>query len=231
MANITKAVVNLSNFVLNDHHVSLLSRGLKFCPTPPNPDPGLLREDLDRFHTKLRQIAYFENKERNLDNTTSFISTPLTTTPTTMCNTDAFKHHKFRLKSKWRAPAGPTNIEAMLACNELQFNPRPENNPQRKKNLTLEELLAMEDLIKNTNIIIKPADKGSAVVIMNRLDYLREGFKQLSDVKPYIRLDNEPTLNFNKEVENYVHDIWQNTEIDDKSERHNYIYYRKSTKA
>ena len=50
---------------------------------------------------------------------------------------------------------------------------------------------------------------------MNRVDYLREGFKQLSDVKYYTRLDNEPTLDFHKEVKNYVQDMWQNTEIDD----------------
>ena len=32
----------------------------------------------------------------------------------------------------------------------------------------------MRDLIHNDNIIIRPADKGSAVVIQNRDDYVRE---------------------------------------------------------
>ena len=35
-----KDEVNLSNFQLNEHHVAVLSRGLKFCPTPGPPDPG-----------------------------------------------------------------------------------------------------------------------------------------------------------------------------------------------
>ena len=34
---------------------------------------------------------------------------------------------------------------------------------------------------KNPEIVIKKADKGSAVVIMNTTDYLREGYRQLRD--------------------------------------------------
>ena len=108
----------------------------------------------------------------------------------------------------------------MIACNELHFNTRPEFKPQWRKNLTLDERLALKELTKNTNIIIKPADKGSAVVIMNRLDYLKEGYKQLADTKYYTKLDNEPTLDYHKEVGDYVQDMTQNTEIDDSVQRY-----------
>ena len=137
MANINlfeKSVVNLSNVELNEHHYSLLSRGLKFCPTPPSPDPGLMREDMDRFHTRLRQIAYFDNRDNDNDNSTSFISTPQPISPNTMGNLEPFKHQKFKFKSNWRAPPGPINLEAKIACNELQFNTRPEFQPQSRKN-------------------------------------------------------------------------------------------------
>ena len=43
-------IVNLSDFNLQDYHVSLLSKGLTFCPTPGEPDMGEMRKDLDRFH-------------------------------------------------------------------------------------------------------------------------------------------------------------------------------------
>ena len=210
-----KSVVNLSNYKLNEHHISLLTCGLKFCPTPPSPDPGLLREDMDRFHTRLRQIAFFDEKASNPDNSTSFNTNIPVTQPNTMGTFEAFKHLKFKLKSTWKAPPGPTNLEAMIACNELQFNTRPEYKPSRRDNLTREERLALKDLTENTNIIIKPADKGSAVVIMNRIDYLKEGFRQLTDTKYYTRLENEPTLEYHNEVKNFVQDMWQNTEIDE----------------
>lgn len=37
--------------------------------------------------------------------------------------------------------------------------------------------------------MVKPADKGSAVVIMDRKDYLWEGYRQLEDVNYYTKLD------------------------------------------
>ena len=49
-----KFVLNLSNVSLNKDHISLLSKGLNFCPTPGEPDPGQERTDLDNLHTRLR---------------------------------------------------------------------------------------------------------------------------------------------------------------------------------
>ena len=51
----------------------------------------------------------------------------------------------------------------------------------------------MFELQANNQIIIKPADKGSLVVIWERLDYLGESYRQLSDLKFYHKLDHNPT--------------------------------------
>ena len=42
-----KLVVNLSDFDLTEDQRSLLSKGLKFCPTPQPLNPGDCRTDLD----------------------------------------------------------------------------------------------------------------------------------------------------------------------------------------
>uniref|UniRef100_A0A8D3BX45 Uncharacterized protein n=1 Tax=Scophthalmus maximus TaxID=52904 RepID=A0A8D3BX45_SCOMX len=42
---------------------------------------------------------------------------------------------------------------------------------------------------QNKHIVIKPADKGSSVVIMDRTQYLEEGYRQLLDTKYYTKLD------------------------------------------
>ena len=39
---------------------------------------------------------------------------------------------------------------------------------------------------EDRSIIIKPADKGSCVVVWDREDYLAEGYKQLSDEPIYV---------------------------------------------
>ena len=41
--NDDKLVVNLSKFVLNEHHLSLLKKGLTFCPTPGKRDMSKIR--------------------------------------------------------------------------------------------------------------------------------------------------------------------------------------------
>ena len=221
--NTDRSVVNLSTFQLSDKHISLLQRGLKFCPTPPAPNAGQLREDMDRFHTRMRQIAFFDNIENDSSSTTSFINTTPTAAINPMASTVPFKNLNFKLKSSWRVPNGPINLEAMIACNEQQFNARPTFKTNYKNNIDLMERQALKELLENKNIIIKPADKGSAVVIMNRLDYLREGYRQLSDTKYYIRLDNEPTADFRKEVAGFVEDMYQNGEIDESVQK--YLMY------
>ena len=44
----------------------------------------------------------------------------------------------------------------------------------------------MRNLAEDHLIIIKPADKGSCVVVWGGEDYLAEGYKQLSDNSSYI---------------------------------------------
>ena len=55
-------------------------------------------------------------------------------------------------------------------------------------NLTKEEWLAMRSLAEDRSIIIKPVDKGFCVVVLNREDYLAEGYKQLSDTSTYVEV-------------------------------------------
>ena len=47
----TKNIVNLSSFHLTETHISVLWRGLKFCPTPEDFD---LRADMDHMHKHLQ---------------------------------------------------------------------------------------------------------------------------------------------------------------------------------
>ncbi len=58
-------IVNLSSFQLESHDISLLKRGLTFCPTPGEPDMGELRNDLDRFHRSVRLTPFLDNLKKN----------------------------------------------------------------------------------------------------------------------------------------------------------------------
>ena len=212
-----KSIVNLSDFTLNEQHISLLKRGLKFCPTPGPPNPGEMREDMDRVHKRLRQIAYFENPEfadTSFDNSQVNIPDPIEVGDN-LTSVSPFKHRKFKLPSTGKGPPGPQNLEAMIANNEYSFDNRPTFQLKATSNLTQGEMNAMAELKSNPNIILRIADKGAAVVLMNRLDYLKEGYRQLGDTKFYQKLDHNPTQQYMRDVNNQIEDMYQNGEIDE----------------
>lgn len=65
-----------------------------------------------------------------------------------------------------------------------------------KKNLTRAEMSAMKKIKSNTDIIVKNADKGGMVVVLNREDYKQEALRQLSDTQTYVKLKEDPTRRF-----------------------------------
>lgn len=59
---------------------------------------------------------------------------------------------------------------------------------KRAPNLSVREVKALRELMGNKTIVIKPADKGSAVVILSREQYVTEVKRQLSDSIYYKKL-------------------------------------------
>ena len=55
----TSGIVNLSKYTLQDTEISVLSKGLCFCPTPGAPDIGDIIQDLDNFKRKSRIQLFF----------------------------------------------------------------------------------------------------------------------------------------------------------------------------
>ena len=63
------------------------------------------------------------------------------------------------------------------------------NAPEHKSygNLSFEERSALKDLKSNVNLVIREADKGCSVVVMDRQRYIEEGYRQLNDTSVYLR--------------------------------------------
>ena len=59
-------VVNLSRRNLTNDEISLLSKGLKFVPTPRGIHKALIKEELEAYGRKLRLRWHFRNDEREL---------------------------------------------------------------------------------------------------------------------------------------------------------------------
>lgn len=59
---------------------------------------------------------------------------------------------------------------------------------------------ALLNLSNDSDIIIRKADKGGAIVILNKCAYRKEVLRQLSDGSFYLPLSYDPTLKFKEEV-------------------------------
>ena len=168
-------VVNISDKVLSEPELSLLSKGLTFVDTPDSPYMGILSEDLDKFHLSIKRHLALGKITTHIGNSNT--SQPISERPSPGT---PFGNPKFRNPSKWN-PQGPMIVEHMSLLNQEQIVDNHVPRKNLKFNLTKEERSAKRSLSSNNDIIIKKADKGSAVVIQNCSDYVTEGLRQLSD--------------------------------------------------
>lgn len=95
----------------------------------------------------------------------------------------------FTPKSDWSPPIGqlPPQVLTLVRTDNEYFQ-KQFHIDHIKPNLTTDLLKALTELKENKQIIIKPADKGSAVVILDREQYLEESYRQWQDKKYYLKL-------------------------------------------
>jgi hypothetical protein len=96
----------------------------------------------------------------------------------------------FTPRSNWRPPIPNKTLETFYRAikNDL-IQENMKNRCLTKDNLSKEDRTFLKSLKENSQIVIKKADKGSAVVMMNTPDYLRVGYDQ----QFYQKLDHDPT--------------------------------------
>ena len=58
-----------------------------------------------------------------------------------------------------------------------------------EKNLSKEEVKALNNLVKNKDIVIQKTDKGNNVIILNRSDYISKLSKILEDTSKFKRMN------------------------------------------
>jgi hypothetical protein len=180
----------------------VLGKGLTFCPTPSTPDLSQIWLDFKDLHRRLELRQFF----KDIDSTD---------------NIQDDHETKFAPKSIWRPPITNKTLEAyrLAVRNDLATCPLPKDY---NKNLSIEQTKALTDLCANPDIIIKKADKGSTVVVMNTTDYLREGLRQLQDKKFYKLLDHDPTEDYAREIDQVLLEMRANDLITSK----NYDYLK-----
>ena len=98
----------------------------------------------------------------------------------------------FKSKSKFNPHNKGAVIELYLSSLEEKLM-KVEIPKDKFNSLTNSERKALYDLKNDKSIIIKSADKGSAVVVWDREDYIKEAEKQLGDKEVNEEVSNNAT--------------------------------------
>ena len=178
--------MNLSKFELDKNEIDVLERGLTFIPAPKLLPISTLINDKNNLIRSIKLRYFFRDNKTFKDNKRLFVE-----------------------KSAWEPPQQRLPPDCLRTIEKINktFNKiikekeTINNNThliklQEKNNMSKNESQALKKLGRRKDIIIKPADKGGATVIMNVEDYVKEAQRQLKDTN-YYRHVSQPTHSLN----------------------------------
>ena len=173
-------VINLTNHSFSRDTFKLLNKNLNFIPTPDVYNEQKRDKELQNFYRLIKLKGYFKNTENQQPN-------------------DENQIFKAKTKEKWTPAENHHSIETFINLVEKDINDS-KNEPKKTKAIRK----ALKQLEKRQDIIISNDDKGGAVVIMDTDKYIEESDRQLSDRTNYKKLQNDPTLQHNKLVNDTI---------------------------
>ena len=171
---------------LSDSEISVLSKGLNFVPVGKKSDEFQVRKDAESFFRRTRLKAHFFDSS----NSTS--------------DRDVFERLN-PSKSNWVPPEGDfASLDLFINKCRRDISNLNFNRKLSYSNLSKDEWTALRNLRNRSDIVIKPADKGGAVVVWRADLYRQEALRQLSDTNFYCEVEKDLTTHNQKLVKDTV---------------------------
>ena len=161
-------------------------------PTPPSTKPKCGRPRQTYSLLDVQRTSQPNNMGNNQAEIEAILNTSSVFDPGLLSK--GFKHEDFKLPNHtWEPPQNPPEaLVAMQMVNDIDLA-NVKIKPVRPRNLSRQKLTAMQELANNKDIVIKPADKGTYIVIQDLDDYIAKGERQLKDTNFYVPLAENPT--------------------------------------
>ena len=173
--------------------VNLLSRGLKFVPTPITNETALRRQlltDFKDFARRMRLQYIYHGEDNNI--------------------------HPFYVNSNWEPPVQQSvALESYKYLEEIKMPLAQTPITKPKHNLPLNERKAITKLKNYPKINVKKADKGTAIVIMNKRDKTQMGQILLDDRNNYTPLVEPMVEATSQKVKQIIKELYQGNYIDE----------------
>ena len=166
---------------MDQHESEILLRGLKFCPTPKTFDFIQERSDRDNFCRKLKLTEFFSDvEEQNLS--------------------------LVKPQSKFNPHDGRNELlDRTISLLKSAHSPKKRSNPLY--NISRREREAIESLRSNKKLVIKEADKGATVVIMDTDYYVEKAETILQDSESYEQIENNEDKDVMKKIKKLTSDF------------------------
>ena len=197
-----RKVINLPGKNLSEPEISILSKGLNFCPTPKEMKKEQFFKEMDNFQRNL-SLKLFFNKE-----TESNINPPPPYQSTTL---------EKIIRQRNPKPFEPPRENCVVTFTDaIKDDIERSKQVRNKPNVTKTEFEAINKLSKCNDIVIKKADKGGATVVVSSDWYREEGLRQLSNEEFYKQVDTDDTAKHEQMIKETLDEFVNAKEIDTK---------------
>ena len=210
-------VKNLSKVTLSDAEILVLSKNLKFVPTPTPPRTRELIKDFDDLSRRMRKRLwafekkikpklepFTENKQQtsNSHSGNASLENYLTATKIEIANIHCSKRFSRgeMLKKAMHNIHKNKRFKSLIRGN---FNPKMQS--------------ALRKLQSNNKIVIKKSDKGNCTVVTDREQYIKEGLRQLDSGAHYMQIEEDVTENVSHLVHETLLQLLSKREITEKN--------------
>ena len=178
-------VTNLSNSKLTLNQLYVLNKGLSFVPSFLKPKSSEIDSDIKRFERKL-QLHLFFHKKGIKDNKVT-------------------ENVKLQKNSRWWPKR--LNGHITLLCYNLKKDIHKLLQQKSKPNLTKSEFKALMEIKRNESIIIKKADKGGGIAVMDKKQYIDKIYAMLEDPLVYTKIDRDDTKDIKCRADEIVYGL------------------------
>ena len=148
---------------LNQSEFDVLNKGLNFIPRPKSISRTPILDAATRFGRRLKLNYHFKGSSLSY-------------------------RTKFTAKSNWTPDDKKIDKNVLDCIEKMHSDIQQLDIPPHTSNLSPSEITSIKNLRNNQDVIIKPADKGSATVIMDKDNYIAEGHRQLNNDNHYTKL-------------------------------------------
>ncbi|CAC5422542.1 unnamed protein product [Mytilus coruscus] len=174
---------------IKDDEILLLSKGLKYIPSPSTKfAKSSIASDFKEFAKKLRCKYHFDKG-------------------------DIFKRHPFLTKSGYEPELANNVIETYIFKTKIEID----NLTIQKAhdNLTPLERKAISSLKRNKKIVIRKADENNTTVIWDKTEYINEGLRQLSSATHFIEIAKLNIIETNQKINNIIFEMHRKGVMDE----------------